>query len=175
MNRIQRAIVASQFLVHLTKNFDDKNALDNLKSIIRDGQIEARNSYGFASKLQPDAPKQVCFSEIPFDNLWELLRRRSKYGIVFEKGLVRLSGGNPIHYVQKNSVLNTAVLKLRDDASGDLNNTFWDVAPFIDVVGDFPSGPYKFQWEREWRLNCNMKFDIEDIALIIAPEKSTYL
>jgi len=47
----------------------------------------------------------------------------------------------------------------------------WALTPFIDFPGHYPAGPYKFEWEREWRLKGDLLFNEKDVAFLTIPEQ----
>jgi hypothetical protein len=46
----------------------------------------------------------------------------------------------------------------------------WDLTPFIDCPGDYPTRPYRFEWEREWRVLGSLSFHEQDAAFLVIPE-----
>src|SRR5258707_230096 len=105
----------SRFLVHLTREYDDTPARDNLVSILRDKTIEARNAHclfihdingrDFSQKLRK-AFRTVCFTETPLPQLHrlsgEIPGRRvalSPYGLVFAKRALIDRGASPAIYI----------------------------------------------------------------------------
>jgi hypothetical protein len=51
------------------------------------------------------------------------------------------------------------------------SDPIWKLTPFIDAPGDYPGGPYRFEWEREWRHVGELRFSEQDPAFLIIPEK----
>jgi len=47
----------------------------------------------------------------------------------------------------------------------------WTLTPFIDSTGNYASGTYRFEWEREWRHLGDLHFTQDDTALLIIPEE----
>ena len=91
----------SRFLVHLTRNYGDSTAKDNLISILRQKRIEARNAHclfgpkiskiGFSRVLKKQF-NTVCFTETPLNQLRHLTQEipgrkieLCPYGLVFWK------------------------------------------------------------------------------------------
>lgn len=67
------------FIVHLTREYDGTPAKKNLKSIISNDVIEARNPFGTAvshlSKVEPSPDREIntqkvaCFTETPLEHV----------------------------------------------------------------------------------------------------------
>ena len=110
---LHRRTDLSTFLVHFTREYDQRSARDNLVSILRDVRIEARNVYGMADQLARRFPalaegqKTVCFTETPLEHAWmmcsEIRGRRVQfddgYGVAFTKTWARRRGINPVWYL----------------------------------------------------------------------------
>lgn len=45
------------------------------------------------------------------------------------------------------------------------DNPIWDITPFVDQWN--PEKNYTFDWEREWRVVGGLRFDLEDVVLLI--------
>jgi hypothetical protein len=54
--------------------------------------------------------------------------------------------------------------------SGGPTSAVWAVTPFVDSPGNYPSGTYRFEWEREWRHVGDLRFGEEDPAFLMIPE-----
>lgn len=106
----------SPHIVHLTRDYENTNARENLISILNDACIEARNPYGIAVRHLEgtgcDAPefmksqKVACFSATPLDYLPTLIEpgiwRRYKfqpYGLVFSRDYMIYMGANEVWYL----------------------------------------------------------------------------
>lgn len=156
----------SQFVVHFT---DDPNVF---AEILAGGMLRASGPYGFswARKIPEVAARHcsVCFSEVPLNNLERLIRRHGNYGIGFTKDFIRSRDGARVWYVDQRSVqarhLNEHLDGLR--RSGDFSHPMWDLTPFMDLV--MPGG-YEWDWEREWRVNGDLHFALDDIAFTVTP------
>ena len=162
----------SDYLVHFTKPYKGKDAYANMLSILGSRIIRARNPFGIMRKAAPDPLSQraVCFSEIPLHLLGRLVDKRSEYGIVFRKDLVVHRKGNPIFYAYKDQPVTDAIKKLISTAGNNPTNPIWEVTPFVDAPGAYPTGTYFFEWEREWRKTGDFKFTKDDVEFLIIPE-----
>lgn len=166
----------SDFLVHFTKDISPRTAYDNMMSIYWERCLRAGNAFGVARQTAPaSAPQEaVCFSEIPLHELGRLAARRGSYGIGFSKEFIRSKGGCPVWYVPKDSstagAIRTLMLNaLRQPVPG--SEPVWRITPFIDFPGDYPTGRYRFEWEREWRLPGSLQFREADVAFLVVPEE----
>lgn len=166
----------SNYVVHFTKASDSRTEYDNMMGIIHSRTIEARSSFGMGRRQAPEASTQeaVCFSEIPPHLLSRLVQRRGRYGIGFSKQFMRSRGAFPIWYVDRGSPLHNSVEQLMHRAlrsSDPDSDPIWGLTPFIDVRGTYQSGPYLFEWEREWRHISDFSFGENDVAFLIIPEE----
>lgn len=106
----------SPYLIHLTRDYEESEARDNLISILFSRCIEARNPYGVACRhLEQigcggrrfmESQKVACFSETPLRSLHGLIdpgiwRRYHfrPYGVAFKRTTVIDRGGNPVWYL----------------------------------------------------------------------------
>jgi hypothetical protein len=162
----------SDYVVHFTKNYEGKEAYDNMLGILSNRVIRARNPFGIARTKAPDlaSQKAVCFSEVPLHLLGRLADKRSEYGIGFGKAFVIHRMGNPILYAYKDQPVTQAIQNLVASAGNDTTNPIWEMTPFVDAPGAYPNGSYFFEWEREWRKVGDFKFSVEDVAFLIIPE-----
>ncbi len=157
----------SSYVVHFTEN----PAV--FAKIIATGVLLASGPFGFSWARKVDEVKalhsSVCFSEVPLDKVERLMRRHGLYGIAFKKSFIRANGGARVWYIDQGSEqarsLNDHLLAL--NARGDFDNPIWRISPFVDLV---MPGRYEWDWEREWRIQGNLSFDLEDVAFVITPE-----
>jgi hypothetical protein len=162
----------SDYVVHFAKDYEGKDAYTSMLSILSNRVIRARNPFGICRNKAPDfsSQKSVCFSEIPLHLLGRLAEKRSEYGIVFRKDFVIHSGGNPILYAYKDQPITAAIKKLIAAAGNDASSPIWEVTPFIDSPGAYPTGSYFFEWKREWRKVGDFNFAEKNVAFLIIPE-----
>lgn len=181
------------FLVHLTREYPDGiPAKENLKSILKDGIIEARNPYGSAksrlSELKADTSsnldtqKVVCFTETPLEHVRllteEIQGRRFKFGpfgIAITKRAARIWGVNPVWYLDITPGHNWLTKPLQNMIDAEIHvKTFSksDIAkltPFIEQMGTGPDYFKEYWWEREWRYTGNFHLNMKFI--VICPER----
>jgi len=166
----------SEFVTHFTKPTPARSEYDNQLGICGSCRLEAQNPFGIARHSAPDtdAQKTVCFSEVPLHQLDRIANRRSRYGIGFTKQFAKSLGTQPIWYVEKDGAQHDAINDLMAKAhraSSPANEPIWQLTPFIDVPGDYPTGTYRFEWEREWRCVGDFKFAEDDVAFLVIPEE----
>lgn len=106
----------SPYVLHLTRDYEDTFAPDNLVSILESKRIEARTPLGVAVKhLEQigceasgfmDCQQVACFSETPLDSLHGLIDpgvwRRNHfraYGVAFTRETMLDYGANPVWYL----------------------------------------------------------------------------
>lgn len=189
----------SQFLVHLTRDYDDHSALENLMSILRHRRILARNPHClFAHKLKNakfssvlrSRFNTVCLTETPLHQISKLLQdapgrqiKLQPYGIVFKRTDLQKKGASPAIYI------NSYGTSLRDYLLTEFDKTFSDTTRYKDLKEEnqYPNeiiryyalvnvmcSRYDFSWEREWRMCGDLRFGYEDIVAIIADEPDEF-
>lgn len=189
----------STFLVHLTKDSATKDgmampAVEALKRILQSGEVQARNSFGHAvsklraAKMSLISQRCVCLTETPLVHLRLLLGEiegrkvpLKPYGIALPKKIGRLSGINPVWYLNmtpgaKGGWLSEPWNKLIDEAIANHTTVPFDqssiakLTPFIEQMGTWSATSRKeFWWEREWRKLG--KLELPQRFIVIAPEK----
>ena len=121
-----------------------------------------------------ETQRSVCFSEVPLDRLDRLVeRRRTSYGIGFRQDFLTQAGGGRVWYVDNNGELARTLRSYVNAAHGspvDLQNPILRITPFVDYPGDYAGGPYRFEWEREWRVPRELRFGPDDVAFLFIPE-----
>jgi hypothetical protein len=180
------------FLVHLTREYDGTSSKENLKSILNDRVIEARNPYGSAKsrliELKADTPanldrqKVVCFTETPLEHIRLLTEeiqgrkfRFGPYGIAITKRVARNWGVNPIWYLDITPGHDWLANPLQNMIDAEIHaNTFMgsDIAkltPFIEQMGKGASYFKEYWWEREWRYAGD--FHLVMRFIVICPEQ----
>lgn len=188
----------SRYLVHLTRNYKNESALDNLISILKTKTIQARNYHClFSPKLRKmdisdvlkNSFKTVCFTETPLNQIKNLVQdipdrsiNLQPYGIVFWRDQLLEKGANSAIY------LNAQGTDLRDYLIQQFDDQFRNVKTLrklkkedsyyneivqyfslINVIND----KYDFSWEREWRYHGDFKFNYRNMVAIVCdnPEK----
>lgn len=184
----------SRFLVHLTRDYNDKRAYSNLISILRDKTIYARNAHclvmhkikkmGFTPVLQREF-NTVCFTETPLTQIQQLLAideerkiELKPYGLIFWKDDLFERGASPAVYINaKGTSVNKflldefhkiferiTTLKKFKKSKAEHYENIVHYYSLVNVVKD----SHDFMWEREWRHHGNFRFKYEDIVAIIA-------
>lgn len=153
----------SSYLIHMT------SSPEALASILASGHLEARNPFGLAGKRpeNSESHKAACFTEAPASEIDRI--RRGRYGIAFHKDFITNVGGQRVWYLNYGSPAWDAFLhEVNRLHSIDDPSRFRELSPFIDMVRQ---DSYAFDWEREWRVLGGVRFEWEDIAYVITPEK----
>ena len=153
----------SDYVVHFTKKTPENDCVGNMTSMLLAGEIEARTKFG-VGRYYPHCPSSVCLSEIPIHNLSRIKRLRGSYGIGFTKEFIGQIGGGPLFYTMDERY--EAVAELMSQSRNDPKAPIWILVPFIDVLRT----NYQFDWEREWRVPHNIKFDPKDVSFVLLPE-----
>lgn len=164
----------SNYVVHFTHGGEQENDYENIISICYNMVLRPKRAFGIGTKFAPDKLSQqaVCFSEIP-PGAWHRLseRRKTSYGIGFTKKFIQSQGGGQIWYVDKGSPHRAAIQRMMKNSINDPKADVWKLTPMIDAPGTYSSGPYYFEWEREWRHVGPLEFKPRDVAFLLIPEK----
>lgn len=190
----------SRFLVHLTRDYEDQTASDNLINILKETTIEARNAHclvmhkiqtlGFSPLLKTKF-RTVCFTETPLTQIKHISQNIAgrniqlmPYGLIFWKDDLFKVGASPAVYINaKGTSISSYLLKEFDSIfkkvktfkslkkqDKDHYSNIVHYYSLINVVKD----KHDFLWEREWRHHGNFKFDFEDIVGIIAENPTSF-
>lgn len=184
----------SRFLVHLTRDYDDSKARENLLGILSDKKIEARNAHclvmhklataGLSSVLRKKF-RSVCFTEAPLSQIDKLTSplpkrqiRLKPYGLVFWKEELMDSGASPALYVNaRGSDLSQYLLAQFEDTfrgTTQLRSLRAKQKEHCESIIQFfallnvVSKKHDFLWEREWRHMGDFPFQYRDIVAVIA-------
>lgn len=189
----------STFLVHLTRGEgpnDQARALDaksRLKGILNQRGIQAKSPFGVGTSIIRrnrsrllDTQNCACFTETPLEHIEALLGEITTphgtprecqfqpYGVAFTKLLGRMTGINPILYIENRGRRNlrACVTKAIADAiersSGGRLDPVLSLAPFLDALGAVGETQYEFSWEREWRHVGD--YSLPEHFIVLAPE-----
>ncbi|AFZ27905.1 Protein of unknown function (DUF2743) [Cylindrospermum stagnale PCC 7417] len=186
----------SQFIVHLTRNdqktFPDggNTAKKNFQAILESRTILATRPHCLFNQQLDDLSDQekekfnvACFTEVPLNQLHLLIKeipgrqiKLESYGFVFTKDFIIKSGGQPAIYINSynnNLWLRDAVKELFKVAqkNGEFVGNLWRLLPFINSMDE----KHDFSWEREWRINKDLEFELNDLVCLILPVQGEYL
>jgi hypothetical protein len=179
------------FIVHFTRKTDEgTSARENLRSILEDRTIEARNPFGPAAEsvknaLDRKSQRCVSFSETPLEHVYCLVSRiakrqihLSKYGLAFTRMTARKKGANPVWYVDITPGHEWLMNPINDLITGTVQkrkrfrtSRLSQITPFIEQMGSGPSYRKEFWWEREWRHRGHFSFSLKEVIFGFAPEK----
>ncbi len=141
----------------------------------------------------------VCFCDIPVSEMNIHMKKYSSFGIAFNKKFIASKGATPVHYIDKNSWMQTeSWTDIFDNYSKKINKFFNDeylrkertaeerndiikIRFFIDqyimsYLKFFDSSledinKDNYYMEREWRSLMKINFELDDICRIILPVK----
>ena len=184
----------SKFVVHLTKDSDEKSASENLINILKSKLIEARTPHCL---FKPDIEKRrsfsvelqkqfntVCFTETPLSQIRHLATdipgrkvHLKPYGLVFRRSAILEKGGGPAIYINAEGTRHKEMLlrRFRSDFR-DITNIAearLKHGEFLEAVINHYSlcnlmiDYHDFSWEREWRYRGNFKFKYFEIVAIL--------
>jgi hypothetical protein len=170
----------SEYVVHFCRT------REALIAILKSGAIDGRTPFGWAREFERDrdaakqrgerlrsypTQKSICLSEVPLDLLDRLVDRRGPWGLGFTKQSVIEYDGAPVWYVEKDTVLASALTDLQQSLTTPSQRGDWHrITRFIDKVGEFPDGTvYRFEWEREWRVPRRLDLGAGNPAFLFAP------
>lgn len=155
----------SSHLVHLT------DSAESLASILTQGRIEARRSFGLVGQRPEHAPthKAVCLTETPAKELHRFGERGRRYGVVFKREFILARGGQRVWYLNHGSPAWEAFAhELNRLRAINESLRFFELTPFIDM---WKEETYAFDWEREWRVVGDLRFEWEDVEYLVTPEQ----
>lgn len=167
----------SEYVVHFVSGDEKQDGYQAIMGILSSGEVQARNAFGAARNLEALAGSQrsACFSEIPLDRLDRLVERRgTRYGIGFRQDTITAAGGGRVWYTDRDSVPERAVRELIQAAlQGGIDpaDPLWQITPFIDAPGEYGGVPYRFEWEREWRVPGGLHFPPDVVSFLMIPSK----
>lgn len=161
--RFRRRSDMTERLVHLTKSQEVSgkkiDALEVLIKILKDRKINGSENEGFIVGSR----KAVCFQESTLYSLAENIHyekeihayknRYEQFGLVFYKDSIFNLGGRP------------AIYDRTEDAKKYLpEDKWWRIVNY-----DLSNYDNFIDWthEREWRVPDNLKFELEDVSIIV--------
>jgi hypothetical protein len=176
----------SNYLVHLTRKYNGRLAVDNIHSILKARTIHARNAHCIFNSNVEQLPykyakhfRAVCFTETPLSELNYVTQemegrsiKLSQYGLVFARNIIQKAGGNSVFYLDTRSADGKerckAVWRFFNQAKIDKfdDDSSISILPLINKVGH----NIDFSWEREWRIVRSFKFVFPDIFLGLCPD-----
>ena len=145
-------------ITHLTRGQTDDEAFGNLWKILVDKKLNGSGNSGFIN----GKTKAVCFQELPLSAIAENLMyeemlgdkiRYSAFGIRFHKKYIYDKGGRPVIYENK-EVMKSLLPK----------EEYWRI---VDLDLTNPDSFVDWTHEREWRVPNELKFNYEDIEVIV--------
>lgn len=160
----------SDYLIHFTSEEE------NFKQILSSGTLKRGKPYGFrrfrSEEVVRERHRSVCFSEIPLDQLSRLSARKGRYDIGFSKKYLQHKGGTRVWYIEKESPQAQAIHVIAELAlkQNQRSHPIWNLTPFVD-----PLIPRRYYWdhEREWRIQGDLHFSLEDVSFLITPDSFT--
>ncbi len=155
-----RAKDLSSYLIHMTRTPAD------LASILVDGCIEARGAFGLAGQdpSRSDSHRCVCLTETPAQEIERFASKR-KYGIVFKRAFIIRLGGQRVWYVNYATPAFEALKhEMNRLHNAEVSSRFLELTPYIDM---WREDVYAFDWEREWRVNGDVRFEWSDVEYLI--------
>ena len=150
----------SPYLIHLTRGsqeLDKYSALDNLRSILKTGEIRGSKKEGFIKGARAAA----CFMDVPFIALKYICTEKNAgryepYGIVVRKREAYAAGARPVLYLSNKEL---GDLKISDREK-------WRIVRF-EVT---EAGWISWLHEREWR--CLEKFILPESVPAVLVRKT---
>lgn len=187
------------FIVHLTRQDPTTglSAKDNLKSILGERCLEARNPYGSAvhrllhyraSATDFNTQKVACFTETPLQYLHLLIEdiegrsiKYEPYGFAITRRLARKTGINPVWYLditQGHTWLTNYLNTIIDNEIRQESFKTSDIAQLTPYIEQMGMGAGKnegetyfkeYWWEREWRYRGD--YGLPFRFIVICPEE----
>ena len=186
----------SPFLVHLTRDYEGKDAEDNLVSILKSMKLKYGSDpisvawYRYPWSLN-DAKtriffKAISFTETPLDEISNLLSIENRAvdfsacGLVFLKEECALKGVSPVIYINNLKGDKDKLVEMLCRMTESHPLTAAQILPFVSFFGEKLKpwkkprryGQMDFTWEREWRFahySLDFKFDRSDLFIGLCP------
>ncbi len=157
----------SDYLIHFTRPTDSNDSVTVFLSILSQGCLRRSDRPSGAAKnlkILGDTQRCVSLTEVP-PGAWDrLIIDRSSHGLAFSKPFIASKGGAPVWYLEKDSPVQRIAFGLFNTAqSRDPEHPIWRLTPFIDFPGSYPSGTYRYEWEREWRVPGDLVYSTRDV------------
>ena len=200
MRQIQNVLLFrndfSPFLVHLTRDYNDASARQNLVSILKSGKLRYGSEAMSVARYRYPYPlndvktklyfKAVSFTDTPLNQIHNLLNidnraiNLSCYGLVFLKSRCMTKGASPVFYINNTNGDKDKVVEALCNLSKSDPGKASKILPFISFFGKKlrpynktpQEGEMDFTWEREWRYS-NFKgyfqFDKSDVFIGLCP------
>lgn len=157
----------SRYAVHMTASEE------SLSNILVSGCIEARTTHGFTKGLFMVEQQHLSssYSEMPLSEIHRL-SRHGPYGLVFSQVWLRQHGAQRVWYLDEGSPSLTALTEMKDALvqTSRWDDPFWRIAPYVDLV----AARHSWTHERELRHVGDLHFELSDVALLIAPDGTSF-
>ncbi|KII36646.1 hypothetical protein [Pseudomonas fluorescens] len=199
MSATKERVDFSRFLVHLTKDSEQKKAKDILLEIYEDETIEARNHHclfgpllknGNYTSVMTKKFNTVCFTETPLNEINKIARyipgrsvKLAPYGLVFWRDLMIEDGASQAIYINSKGtdIKDYLIAQFKEKFSHSKSyKNFQQSEPWhneainyyslINIISD----TYDFSWEREWRFCQDFHFKRRKVAAIIASNPADF-
>lgn len=154
--RYERGVGSNRTL----KDISSLSAKERFKSILENRVINSNPKGFYANKLSnekshPNEIKSVSFAHCRQDEVKKhFSARNSEYGFVFFHDFLQSMGMLPVRYINE-----------EDEES--IRRLVFNEAYLLEAYGR----TYDMRWEKEWRINRDLIFDIEDVAFIVVPDE----
>jgi len=189
----------SKFIIHLTRNYENISAENNLINILKLKTIEARNYHCLFSplikkmnfsKLLQSKFKTVCFTEIPLNQINKVVGdipgrkiQLQPFGLIFWRHQIIEKCGNPALYINGSGELKKYLLCKFNEQFENINllkklkekdSSYKEIINYYSLINVIQDN-HDFSWEREWRFNGDFKFIYQDLVAIIAEDPEDFL
>jgi hypothetical protein len=142
------------------KDISALSAKERFKSILKNRAINANPKGFYANKLKDDQvyPDEIKSVSLAYCHQNEVQKhfsaRKSEYGFVFFHDFLQSLGMLPVRYINE-----------EDDES--IRRLVFNEAFLLEAYGK----NYDMRWEKEWRINRDLLFELDDVAFIIVPDE----
>jgi len=154
----------SGLLYHMARAHDDGTReytpYESLYSMAGSRFIQGQATKGYFAR--PAGVRTVSFTGAAIGRLSMLARRRSPFGICFEKRLIDPLDEDikPVRYLSRAHIDRIQNERVYPEGLGPEDRNWIDL--------DEP-GEYSFSWEQEWRKLGDLHFDHDSVVFLIAP------
>ena len=163
-----QGVMNSGLLYHMARAHDDGTReytpYESLYSMAGSRFIQGQATKGYFAR--PAGVRTVSFTGAAIGRLSMLARRRSPFGICFEKRLIDPLGTDirPVHYLERGAIEMIRRHGVYPQGLGVADRNWIDLEE---------EGTYSFSWEEEWRLMGDLMFDRDSVVFLIVPTEGT--
>ena len=144
----------------VSRELADLSAKERFTSLIDKRVINANPKGFYANKVKNKRshPREIKSVSLSYCKQTEVDKhfaaRKSEYGMVFFHDFLQEKGMIPVRYINE------------EEDEESIRRLVFNEAFALEAYGI----SYDMRWENEWRINCDVKLEIDDVAFLIVPD-----